>query len=193
MFKNLKGIKFEKINMKMVIAIGIGIILILTAIFILFRTNLIIDRSGNKKDPDNSQNGGNNNGGDTEDPDGNNGGDKKDPDYEDPDDETPNNSNGISEEAKNRTKTAERLNEEEKKYIMEENMVWDLTNDKEVYNENKDICSKETCNAQATSYLWYDLNGKYGAKIQGCTGEITFIFDEKQNKFVFDFSKVTCK
>lgn len=194
MFKNLKGIKFEKINMKLVIAIGIVVILILTAVFIIFRTNLIIDRSNDKKDPDSSQSGNDNSkpgnsdneGEKPENPDD----DKDEPNYDDPKEEN-NNSTGVSEEAKKRTKKVERLNVEEKKYIIEENLLNSLNQSPTL----KTSCEgeKKQCRRFVKNLLYYTNERKYGYVISNCSGYVDYHYDKRNNKFVVNSSGIECK
>lgn len=190
MFKNLKGIKFEKINMKLVIAIGIVVILILTAVFIIFRTNLIIDRSNDKKDPDSSQSGNDNSkpgnsdneGEKPENPDD----DKDEPNYDDPKEEN-NNSTGVSEEAKKREKPAEKLNQAEIEYLMQENN--EMLVDEETL---KECTEKRFCYMEAEHLTTYSEKYEIGYVIGTCTGNLYFQYNENTKKVEYDFSEIKC-
>lgn len=54
--KGFKNFKFEKLNMKLMIAIGIAIIIVLVAIMIIFRTDLIVNHTKTKSDSNSSFN-----------------------------------------------------------------------------------------------------------------------------------------
>jgi hypothetical protein len=195
MFNKIKNIKFEKINMKLVIAIGIVVILILTAIFILFKTDLVIDKK-DKKSNSNSNSVSNSASNSNSNPDPSNSNSNSNPNYEDPDDKQ--DPNTISEAAKNRTKQATKLNELEKKYIIEENMKTELSADKDSQKEcsikNKDISDGTTvCALVVAGYIDYTNNYDFGYSLSGCSGEVKYTYDPDKKEFNLDFSKVTCK
>jgi hypothetical protein len=174
-------LKLEKINMKWVIGIGIGIILILTVLFILFRTNLIFENTS-----------GNNNNGEKE-PNGGYCEDEEDCDEPDiPDDPDELGRPGlVSQEARDRTKPAYRLTPDEKLFIIEENLRALIEENKE---SNKERCAKMCRNDTATTLRHYRFSEERRANVQisGCRGFAYWNYDSDKGEFIIDLSNVKC-
>ena len=200
---NLGKIKFEKVNMKIVIAIGVFVIALLTAAFIIFRTNLIIDhdKNNNPDAQENDKENGNNDSEDNDDEetpiepgtednkDDENDDDKKDdekeePNYDDPEEED---ENTVSKEAKKRTKDKSKLTEAEKHYIIQENVTEELKDNDII---KKDCVGNTSCRVDVDKYNKYKSKKD---KLTGCSGKVNFTYNKKKDKFVFDMSEVKCK
>jgi len=175
------NLKLEKINMKIVIIAGIAVILVLTALFILFRTNILFDNNSNKdKDKSNTNTATNTNT-------NTNTGTNTNTNHDDPDD--PKNMT-VSESAKNRTKSTKRLNIEEKKYIINENA------EKAFEDKEKNVaCMRPgaNCTMDVSSLKLYSEDEEIGFFIHGCSGTVTAVYDEAKKEFIIDMSKVVCK
>ena len=205
---NLGKIKFEKINMKIVVAIGIGVIALLTAALIIFRTNLIINHkdSDKEKKPNVEENGDNkpnnpnapeeDNGDNEENPsnpgsEGGSGstgdGSNKEPNYDDPEEED---ENEISKSVKNRTKKVDKLTVKEKEYILQDNVTKVVKKDKGMQKN----CVKDSfCVLEVKKYTSYSTDAEIGKKITGCSGNIIFYYDSKKKEVVYDMQDVKCK
>lgn len=187
--KSFKNFKFEKLNMKLIIAIGVAIIIILTAIFIIFRTNLIVNH---KKTESNSNSNSSSTSNSTSNDESNSNSDSNsssnsNPNYDDPEEVT---TDTVSEEAKNRTKVVSKLNTAEKLYILEENMEADISTVEGLKND----CSADSwCGLDVADYDYYTNNYEYGYVVSGCTGTIYFSYDAKTKEWSFNTSEVTCE
>ncbi len=189
--------KFEKLNMKLVVAIGVSIIVILTVLFIIFRTNLIVNhKKNNDTNSSTTSNTASNTDSNTnEDPsntdtDSNtNTNTSSNTNYEDPDE--PKEEQTVSEEAKNRTKPSEKLNLKEKKYIIEENLDKIVEADKK--NLAKECSTKDSCVAYAENNLVYGKDEKVGYTVGNCSGKIFINYDKKKDDFTYDLDAVKCK
>lgn len=202
----MKNLKFERVNMKLVIIIAAIIIALLTTVFIIFRTNLIIEHKdkdekdpvvenpGETTDPENPENPENpdnpENPENPENPDepSNPGGttEPEDPSiYDDPDE------NAISKEAKNRTKKVDKLTTAEKEYIIMENVS------KKVAATNslkKDCAGKHVvCKLDVEHYLTYSKDKNIGKEIKDCKGTVIFNYNENTKKTEFDLSELKCE
>lgn len=209
---NLGKLKFEKVNMKIVLAVGIGIIALLTAAFIIFRTNLIINHKDSDKDkkpnteetnkPNNPTTPGGESGNNEDDPENpgnegvsgnsgngsNNGGNSnQEPDYEDPEEED---EDKISKSVKERTKKAENLTVKEKEYILQDNVTKTVKKNKGMQTN----CVKDSfCVLEVKKYTTYSSDEEIGKKITGCSGNIIFYYDSKEKEVVYDMQDVKCK
>jgi len=177
-------LKFEKINMKIVITVGIAIILLLTALFIIFRTNILFDSNKDKDKSNTNTNTISNTNTNTN----TNTGSNTNTSHNDPND--PQNLK-VSEEAKNRTKTEVRLNEKEKLYIIEENAKNDLGERR--WAQCKQYKIEEDCHWEVSGLTKYSADYDTGYFITGCTGMVYMTYDEEKKEFVYDMSKVECK
>lgn len=203
----MKNLKFEKVNMKLVIAIGVAIILVLTAMYIIFRTNLIIDHDkkqnnnevtenengesnkGDKDpetDPDNP-NGGSSEGNNEQGNNGENGSNQEEPNYDDPYEEV--DEGKVSSEAKKRTKSKDKLNIAEKKYIIKENMENELSALESDAEIKKNCVDDNACILAVENFNYYKEENDL---IDDCSGEATFKYDKKKKKLVLDTSSVKC-
>ena len=191
--------------MKIVIGIAIGLVVILTAMFIIFKVNIILDNdkkdepnteesdgssnsnnptegedqtdSDNPSDPDNSSNPDepNNNGSNSEET------DEEEPNYDDPDE------NEVSEEAKDRTKKKEDLTLIEKEYILQDNILNDVGTGSDV----KKNCGGDVFCVMPVSDCNYYQSKK--DKITSCKGDVIFSYNEKTKTLEFDMSEVECE
>lgn len=105
--------------------------------------------------------------------------------YPDPEES---NKNGVSDAAKNRTKPVEDLNEDERLYIIEENIDKDMKDlkddDLKLY---QDTCTaKEPCEYDATDYGEYSDKTEYGYWIMSCSGKVSIWYEGKDLKKSFD-------
>lgn len=191
--------------MKIVIGIAIGLVVILTAMFIIFKVNIILDNdkkdepnteesdgssnsnnptegedqtdSDNPSDPGNSSNPDepNNNGSNSEE------NDEEEPNYDDPDE------NEVSEEAKDRTKKKEDLTLIEKEYILQDNILNDVGTGSDV----KKNCGGDVFCVMPVSDCNYYQSKK--DKITSCKGDVIFSYNEKTKTLEFDMSEVECE
>lgn len=182
MFNKLRNLKFEKINMKFVVAIGLAVILILTLIFIYFRTNLFVDRS--KKNSNSNSNSTSNSSSNSNNDSNSNSNSNSNPNYEDPDDK--NDDLTVSDEAKNRTKSPSKLNQKEIEYLLQENF------ESIAEDSAKECNEKGYCNINVVDLLTYTHDPKVGITIANCNGNMYFVYDEKTKKFDYDMTKVKC-
>ena len=201
----MRKLELEKVNMKIVIGIAIGLVVILNAMFIIFKVNIILDNdkkdepnteesdgssnsnnptegedqtdSDNPSDPDNSSNPDepNNNGSNSEET------DEKEPNYDDPDE------NEVSEEAKDRTKKKEDLTLIEKEYILQDNILNDVGTGSDV----KKNCGGDVFCVMPVSDCNYYQSKK--DKITSCKGDVIFSYNEKTKTLEFDMSEVECE
>lgn len=208
----MKNLRFERVNMKLVIIIATAVIALLTVAFIIFRTNLIIDHKdknekepvvenpGGNKDPENPENPDNpddpNNPGGTTNPsnpggntDPSNPGGNTDPDdpsiYDDPEDE-----GEISKAVKERTKKAKDLTVVEKEYVIKENIEKEILKDKDMQAN----CGGEYfCVLEVDRYLTYSSDKEIGKKIEGCKGNIITAYNKEEKKVEFDLVELKCE
>lgn len=206
----MKNWKFEKINMKLVIAIALVVIFLLTAAFIIFKTNLIIEHkdkdeknpvvdNGEPNDPNDPSNPDNpddpsnpDNPGSGDDPSKptdpnkpNNPGNQDDPSiYDDPEED------GIAKNVKNRTKKAKDLVAEEKEYIIKENVEKKIAKTKELQEKCTD---NKKCRVDVKDYLTYSSDKEIGKKIDGCKGKVIFRYDKDKKTTTFDLSELNCE
>ncbi len=201
----MRKLELEKVNMKIVIGIAIGLVVILTAMFIIFKVNIILDNdkkdepnteesdgssnsnnptegedqtdSDNPSDPGNSSNPDepNNNGSNSEE------NDEEEPNYDDPDE------NEVSEEAKDRTKKKEDLTLIEKEYILQDNILNDVGTGSDV----KKNCGGDVFCVMPVSDCNYYQSKK--DKITSCKGDVIFSYNEKTKTLEFDMSEVECE
>lgn len=210
---NLGKLKFEKINMKIVIGIGIALIALITAAFIVFRTNLIIkhkDEEDNKKTSteqngsgSNNQSGENEENGNSgeEDPtnpgsDGNSGNSgnsgngntgTQDTNYDDPEEDE---EGEVSNSVKQRTKKEEDLTVDEKQYILKDNVTKVVKKDTGMQKN----CVKDSfCVLEVKKYTTYSSDEEIGKTITGCSGHIIFYYDSEEKEVVYDMQDVKCK
>jgi cell division protein FtsI/penicillin-binding protein 2 len=175
-------VKFEKINMKLVAIIGVIIILFLTILFIIFRTNLIIN-NGKKDDSEKTNSTSTSNSSSRSNTNTNT----------DSNTNTTNSNNSnnkiVSEEAKSRTKSESKLTLAEKEYIFEDNARKNLT------GTVAETCKKpeNNCSWEVGAISRYSQDYDIGFFITGCTGTVSTKYDEAKKDFVFDMSKVVCK
>lgn len=149
--------KLERINTKIVVAVGVAIILVLTIIFVIFNTDIIVKH--NKKDTNTNSNSGQN-------------------------------TEVVSEEAKDRLKDVNLLNAEEKKYIIEQNFLGYLKEIETTILEQMkiDCLEKDSCPFGIEDYLVYTEDPL--TKISGCSGKLSVTFDKNDPKV--DMSGVSC-
>ena len=206
----MKNLKFEKVNMKLVIIIAAVVIALLTVAFIIFRTNLIIDHKDkdekdptvetqnpggtedpenpeNPDDPTNPENPDPSNPGGSTDP--SNPGGSTNPDdpsiYDDPDDE-----DAVSKGAKNRTKKAEDLTVVEKEYVIKENIEKEILNDKDMQAN----CGGDYfCVLEVDRYLTYSSDKEIGKKVEGCKGNVITSYNKDEKKVEFDLVELECE
>lgn len=206
----MKNLKFEKVNMKLVIIIAAVVIALLTVAFIIFRTNLIIDHKDkdekeptvetqnpgrtedpenpeNPDDPTNPENPDPSNPGGSTDP--SNPGGSTNPDdpsiYDDPDDE-----DAVSKGAKNRTKKAEDLTVVEKEYVIKENIEKEILKDKDMQAN----CGGEYfCVLEVDRYLTYSSDKEIGKKVEGCKGNVITSYNKDEKKVEFDLVELECE
>ena len=204
----MRKLELEKVNMKIVIGIAIGLVVILTAMFIIFKVNIILDNdkkdepnteesdgssnsnnptegedqtdSDNPSDPGNSSNPDepNNNGSNSSNSEGT---DEEEPNYDDPDE------NEVSEEAKDRTKKKEDLTLIEKEYILQDNILNDVGTGSDV----KKNCGGDVFCVMPVSDCNYYQSKK--DKITSCKGDVIFSYNEKTKTLEFDMSEVECE
>ena len=179
--------------MKLIAAIGVVVILILTVLLIIFRTNLIVNhKKTDNSDSNSTSNSVSNTGSNTNtgsNDTGSNTGSNPNP-YEDPEED---NSTGVSDAAKNRTKYVERLNKDEKEYVIKENVRNVIIAQESLQKD----CSKYVCIFDVQYYNLYSNSDEYGRTLKNCSGKFKFQYfpDEKDEdkKYVYDFSDLKCK
>lgn len=216
---NLGKLKFEKINMKIVIGIGIALIALITAAFIVFRTNLIIkhkdeddntktstEQNGNGSSNQSGENGDNGNSGE-EDPtnpgssgnsgnsgnsgsSGNSGNTNTGTQEPNYDDPEEDEEGEVSNSVKKRTKKEEDLTVDEKQYILKDNVTKVVKKDKGMQKN----CVKDSfCVLEVKKYTTYSSDEEIGKKITGCSGHIIFYYDSEEKEVVYDMQDVKCK
>ena len=218
----MKNLRFEKVNMKIVVLVGVTIIAILTAMFIIFRTNLIIDRDKDK-DPNTTENGnGNGNSGGES---GNNGDDPGE-DPKDPNGGNGNsggngssgngNGNGNSGNGNGNGNSGGEPGGEEPNYDdPDEDPVSkeakERTKDKEdltvvekeyIIQENisKELAKEKEIQNDCVDNTFCKVDvtefNQYKSKkdkIGDCSGDVIFTYNKKEKKLDFDMSEVKCE